>query len=116
MRRLIPASALLLAGCATAPPVPVVPAKPAVVETSEQGALIGLGANELVARLGTPRLQIREGDGTKLQFSAPACILDAYLYPPPAGQGIGRVTHVDTRTRDGRATDQLRCLTAIETR
>ena len=32
----------------------------------------------------------REGDGTKLQFAGPDCVLDAYLYPP-AGGGTPRV-------------------------
>ena len=42
-------------------------------------------------------------------------MLDAYLYPPAAAASA-RVTHVDTRTRDGRAIDQASCLRMIELR
>ena len=107
---------LALAGCAATPkpaPTPtraVVPAAP-----REFGALIGLDANALAARFGLPRLQVREGDGTKLQFAGGSCLLDAYLYPAPAG-GAPRVTHVDTRDREGRNIDQANCITNIETR
>jgi hypothetical protein len=118
MRRLAPFAALFIAACATTPPppAPVEPARPVVVEKPESGTLIGLTANELGARLGQPRLQIREGIGTKLQFAAPSCVLDAYLYPPPSGSGIARVTHVDTRDATGRDVDQLGCITAIQAR
>ena len=81
MRRLVPFAALLAAACASTPtptPTPVVPTV-AVAEPPQRGGLIGLGANELVARFGTPRLQVREGAGTKLQFLGSACVLDAYL-------------------------------------
>ncbi len=119
MRRLAPAAALFIAACATTPPppaAPVEPPKPVVVEKPESGTLIGLTANELVSRLGTPRLQIREGQGTKLQFAVPACILDAYLYPSAPGGGVQRVTHVDTRNHQGNDVNQQSCITAIEAR
>ena len=118
MRRLAPLAALFIGACATTPPssTPVEPAKPAVVEKPESGSLIGLTANELGARFGQPRLQIREGIGTKLQFTTPSCVLDAYLYPPPSGSGIARVTHVDTRDPTGRDVDQLGCIRAIQSK
>ena len=105
-----------LAACATTPtPAPVAPTRP--VDTRPQGGdLIGLTAGELGARFGQPRIQIREGDGTKLQFATKACILDAYLYPPVGGKGLVRVAHVDTRTPDGRDTDRARCMASIEQR
>lgn len=120
MRRLLPFAGLLIAGCAATPPPPpaqpVMPAKPAVTERPETGDLIGLSANELASRFGQPRLQVREGDGTKLQFVAPSCVLDAYLYPPGSGGGLPRVTHVDTRDLQGRDVDQIRCIAAIQAR
>ena len=70
-------------------------------------------AGELVQRLGTPVLQIREGRSLKLQFRASSCILDAYLYPPASGQGVERVTYVDTRLRSGIDTDQAGCIAAL---
>lgn len=108
--------ALVLAGCAATPKPGPTPAR-AVVPAPEReyGPLIGLDANALSARFGAPRLQVREGDGTKLQYAANACVLDAYLYPAPGG-GTPRVAHVDTRSRDGRAVDQANCITTIETR
>ena len=117
MRRFLPATAVLfIAGCATAPtPAPVAPAAPAVIKV-EHGNLIGLTASDLGARFGQPRIQIREGDGTKLQFVSKSCVLDAYLYPPPGGKGLVRVTHIDTRARDGRDVDQARCASDIEAR
>jgi len=85
-------------------------------EPRQRGDLIGMSASELVARLGTPRLQVREGNGSKLQFEAPDCVLDAYLYPPASGAGLARATHVDTRNREGQSVDQAGCLAMIERR
>ena len=114
---LVLAATVSLAACATTPtPVPVAtPSKP-VTARPQGGDLIGLTAGELGARFGQPRLQIREGDGTKLQFATKSCILDAYLYPPVGGKGLVRVAHVDARTPDGRDTDRARCMAAIEQR
>ena len=108
-------AALLLAGCTTTTSVPVItPDRPASVSApAQRGGLIGLDANTLATRLGRPRLQVREGDGTKLQFGGSACLLDAYLYPGGSG-GVPRVTHIDTRTRDGRPIDQASCIRMIE--
>jgi hypothetical protein len=115
MRRILIFSSLFVAGCAAAPerptpqPTLVTPAKP-----HSRGDLIGLTAGELVQRLGSPALQVREGQGLKLQFRASRCILDAYLYPPPGAAGPERVTWVDARLRSGADTDQRGCVAAIE--
>lgn len=71
-------------------------------------------ANELGQHFGRPRLQIREGDGTKLQFAGPNCVLDAYLYPSPSGSGVPRVTHVDTRNLQGTPVNAQNCIASIE--
>ena len=71
-------------------------------------------ANELGQHFGRPRLQIREGDGTKLQFAGPNCILDAYLYPSPNGAGVPRVTHVDTRNSQGNSVNAQNCIASLE--
>ena len=102
------ATLLLLAGCGTTP-IPV--STPTRAAAIERGDLIGLDANALVTRFGRPRLQVREGDGTKLQFGGGSCLLDAYLYPSP---GLPRVTHVDTRNREGRPVAQAECIRMIE--
>ena len=118
MRYLLSAAPLfLLAGCGTTPVPVITPDRPQAGTQAapvERGALIGLDAGGLAARLGSPRLQVREGDGIKLQYGASGCVLDAYLYP--GSGGVARVTHVDTRTRDGRAIDQASCLRMIELR
>ena len=76
--------------------------------------LIGLTASELVAHLGAPALQVREGSGLKMQFRSKYCVVDAYLYPPANGQGLTRVTHSDARLPSGADTDQAACISAVE--
>ncbi len=115
MRLFVPIAALLLAGCATAPePTPTqVPQRlPATPSPQLRGELIGMTASELVQRLGTPALQIREGRSLKLQFRGSRCILDAYLYPP-ANAGPERVAHVDARLRSGVETDARICVAGM---
>ena len=114
MRILVPAAALLLlSACATAPeptpstPLPVTPSK------HVHSNVLGLTAAELVASLGNPALQVREGASLKMQFRSPQCILDAYLYPPPSGAGLTRVTHSDARLPSGADTDQAACISAL---
>ncbi|MEQ7874802.1 hypothetical protein ABDK56_12450 [Sphingomonas sp. ASV193] len=114
MRRLLLLLPFALAACSSTPgeeaPSPATPAPP----PSQRGELIGLSANELAARYGAPDLQVREGDGTKLQFRSRNCVLDAYLYPPPAGvAGIARVSHVDTRDLNGNDVDQASCAASL---
>lgn len=113
MRRLIIASALLLAGCATRPqPPPVEQAPPPPQPVSPQTRqILGLTANELVGHFGRPALQIREGTSLRLQFRGRSCVLDTYLYPQ---NGVLRVTHVDARTPAGYDTDQAACIFALE--
>jgi hypothetical protein len=113
------ASLLLLAGCASTPLPVAVPSQAAATTPPppapvQRGGLIGADANTLATRLGLPRLRIREGDGTKLQFAGGTCLLDAYLYP--ASDGVPRVAHIDTRNRDGRSVALADCLAMIERR
>ncbi len=116
MRLYVPIAALLLAGCATAP-TPTQPELPQRVPVTPspqlRGELIGLTASELVQRLGTPALQIREGRSLKLQFRGSRCILDAYLYAPLNASGPERVAHVDARLRSGVETDARICVAGM---
>jgi hypothetical protein len=112
MRRFIPALTLFLAACASRPEVaaPVVP--PAAPQSR---ALVGMTASELIARLGSPAFQVREGASLKLQWRSPRCVLDAYLYPSAgAGGNVLRVTHVDTRLVSGADTSESGCLFALQ--
>ena len=107
MRRLALSLAFVLAGCAATPPPPAPePVKPVTRPTG----LIGLTGQEVAHRLGVvPTLQIREGNGTKLQFRTRSCVLDAYLYPPARG-GQPLVEHVDTRSPSGADYPEVSCL------
>ena len=115
MRYIVPAAVLLLSACATAPsPEPPTPPLPVTPSPHIPSSVLGLSATELVARLGNPALQVREGAGLKMQFRSGYCVLDAYLYPPPEGAGLTRVTHSDARLPSGADTDQAACISAIE--
>ena len=103
---------MLAAACAprVQQPAPVVFAP---VTRPPSGVLIGLTASELGARFGQPTFQVREGAGTKLQWSENGCVLDAYLYPPESGRGVERVIHVDARGPSGVDLDLNSCLALL---
>lgn len=81
-------------------------------QPAARNLLTGLTATDVVSRLGTPALQIREGSSLKLQFRSRQCVVDTYLYPSVDGQM--RVTHVDARDRDGNRADQAACIAGLE--
>jgi len=114
MRRIALLAALFVAACTpdVRQPLPP-PSRPTPVVPQQSGSLIGLTAAELVQQLGSPALQIREGQSLKLQFRSAACILDAYLYRSASGQGVERVAHVDARRRSGADMDQRQCIAAM---
>ena len=111
------APVLALVGCAApeanvaravslpAPPAPRY--SPVGLET-----VIGRTARYLETHFGKAELDVREGEARKLQFSGPACVLDAYLYPPKGG-GEAIVTHVDARRLDGSDFDRASCAAAL---
>jgi hypothetical protein len=74
--------------------------------------VMGRSTRYLEAEFGEPDLDIREGPARKLQFSGPACVLDAYLYPAERGADP-IVTHVDARLPDGRDMDRASCVAAL---
>ena len=89
------------------PPPPVVQALPGIE------GVIGSSAASLTRQFGEPRLDVREGDARKLQFSGSSCVLDVYLYPPAAGQEP-RATYVDARRPgDGRDVERAACIAAL---
>jgi hypothetical protein len=114
MRRLILASALLLAGCATRPqpPPPAVPTVQPQPVQRQATRLTGMTTRDLTSHFGRPALQVQEGASLKLQFRGRYCVLDAYLYPGQNGTLV--VTHVDTRLPTGADTDQATCISALE--
>lgn len=70
----------------------------------------------LIRQFGTPRLDVREGDMRKLQFSGRACVLDVFLYPlRPGAEPVA--TYVDARRPgDGADVDRAACVAALERR
>ena len=72
-------------------------------------------AHELIQLYGKPRLQIVEGEGTKLQFAGPACLLDVYLYPPPGG-GAPRANFIEARNAQGDGVNATSCAASIQNR
>lgn len=108
---------LLLAGCVA--PTTTEPVRPAAAtpkfSTVGLESVMGQSARTLEAQFGAPELDVREGDARKLQFAGPACVLDAYLYPPPRG-GEALVTHIDARLPDGRDIDRASCVAALSRR
>ncbi len=74
--------------------------------------VIGADAEALTRLFGPPRLDVRDSDARKLQWSGTACILDAYLYPPEGG-GRPAATYVDARRGDGRDVDRAACVAAL---
>ncbi|HEX9955540.1 MAG TPA: hypothetical protein VGB48_10065 [Allosphingosinicella sp.] len=110
------AAALLLAACASTPVAKPVaappPAKPQSYTAVGLESVLGRTVRVLETQFGRPDLDIREGKARKLQYSGPACVLDAYLYPPAAG-GEPIVTHVDARLPDGRDFDRASCVAAL---
>jgi hypothetical protein len=114
--------AALLAGCvapvreAAAPPVHPSALPPAPVYSNNGlESVMGQNARALTALFGNPDLDVREGPARKLQFLGPACVLDAYLYPPRDG-AEPVVTHIDARLLDGRDIDRSSCVAALTRR
>jgi len=121
MRRLIAVAMLAgttLAGCVapTAPAASVAIPVPQAYGPGGLEAVMGATATALTAQFGAPDLDAREGPARKLQFLGPACVLDAYLYPPRSGRGEPTVTHVDARQPDGREMDRSSCVAALSRR
>lgn len=101
---------LLLAACAAAPrPAEPVPAAPII---PDRAGLVGLNSSQLVSKLGRPALQVREGQGLKLQFRNSRCVIDAYLYPSRGGQAL--VEHVDTRAPSGVDANEEVCVALFQ--
>lgn len=107
---------LALGGCvgpqAGAPPPSAPPPSTSYTPVGLENVL-GATARALIGQFGNPDLDLREGPARKLQFLGPACVLDAYLYPPRAGRGEPVVTHVDARLPDGREMDRSSCVAAL---
>ncbi|HEY1125627.1 MAG TPA: hypothetical protein VGE65_08330 [Sphingobium sp.] len=127
MRVALPiAGALMLSACgAVIPPPPKAtftpatprPQQPAPVPPAGQSApgIIGAEARGLVRLFGEPRLDIRDPEARKLQFSNGRCVLDAYLYAQRSRREPV-VSYAEARTVDGTAMDVTACANQLRTR
>ena len=71
-------------------------------------------AGTLQRLFGQPRLDVREGDARKLQFSGTACVLDVFLYPLRTGTEPV-ATYVEARrASDGQEVDRVACAQALQ--
>jgi hypothetical protein len=116
MRRIALLLVLSAVACAPRPetaPAPVT--TPAAPSQGEHRSINGMTAHELVQLYGKPRLQIVEGEGTKLQFAGPNCVLDVYLYPPSGG-GTPRATLIEARNSQGNDVSAQSCAATIQQR
>lgn len=86
---------------------------PQVMRMPGLEGVIGRSGPQLEQQFGKARLNVEEGDVTKLQFTGDACVLDIYLYPmnpgtPPVA------THVEARrASDGRDVDRAACVRSL---
>jgi hypothetical protein len=97
------------------PPQHLTPPRPQVQMLPGLEGVIGATAPDLARQFGPSRLDVREGDARKLQFTGTPCILDVYLYPPAAGRAphapevVGPPPH-------RRAVDRAACIAALRQR
>jgi hypothetical protein len=81
------------------PPTLATPAAPSVVgptvaRPAVDGPLLNLSAAAVIAKVGAPTFQRRDGKMHLLQFTKPACVLDVFLY-----SDVSR--YIETRSRNG---------------
>ncbi len=112
----LPLALLLLtvAACSQAPPLaPVAPPPPPRFAPPPPGLarILGRDAATVMALLGKPSLDRREGPARLLQFVRPPCVLDVFLYPD-AGT-VPTVRTAAARRPDGSRIDPGACLTLL---
>lgn len=106
-----PSATAPVPGVVARPPAPPRPA-PRILAIPGLEGVIGADGDALIRQFGPARLDIREDDARKLQWSGTACILDVYLYPTrPGARPVA--THLEARRGDGRDVDQVACANAL---
>ena len=86
---------------------------PQVMSLPGLEAVIGKNATALANIFGPPRLTVREGDVTKLQFTGEACVLDVYLYPLSPGAEPSATYVAARRASDALDVDRAACVAAL---
>ena len=101
-------------------PAPVPPSSTAraarVMSIAGLDAIIGQGGDALLRQFGPARLDVKEGDARKLQFSGEACVLDIYLYPQQQGREPVATWVEARRGSDGLDVDRAACANALKRR
>ncbi len=105
---LLGALALSACGAPQQADVAPLPTPPMASAYGPPKPLVGLDAKRLVARLGEPRLDIRDRTVRKLQFMTGGCIVDAYLYTTARGKEP-TVSFAEARWPDGKDADLSAC-------
>ena len=116
-----PAAPQVLRPRAQSPIPPTLPARPPrpdflapeVLRAPGLEDVIRQDAANLVRRFGDPRLDTREGDMRKLQFSGRACVLDVFLYPLREGAEPVATWVEARRASDGQEVDRAACVQAL---
>lgn len=86
---------------------------PEVLRQAGLQGVIEQDASALTRQFGNPRLDVREGDMRKLQFTGEACVLDVFLYPRRVG-AEPVATYVEARrASDGQEVDRAACIAAL---
>ncbi len=86
---------------------------PKVMNLPGLEAVIGKNATALANMFGPPRLEVKEGDARKLQFTGEACVLDIYLYPLSPGAQPSATYVSARRASDGLDVDRAACVAAL---
>lgn len=103
--------ALALAACAPTPRIATVPRATPPMPAVGLERVLGRTAAQLVQMFGPAAQDLRERQGRRLQFAAPACVLDAYLYAKGGGEPV--VTYLDARLPNGDDVDRASCVAAL---
>lgn len=95
------------------PPPPEQVGGPKIMRMAGLESIIGRSAADITRQFGSPRLDVREGDARKLQFSGEACVLDIFFYPLAAGRAPSATWVEARRPSDGRDVDRASCVAAL---
>ena len=96
---------MLLSACATParPPFAAQPAARPYVAPPGLERVMGKSPAQIVALLGSPRLDRQEGKTRQLQYKSTTCVLDLFAVGPV-------VTYAEARTPTGLRFDPVTCL------
>ena len=86
---------------------------PQIMREAGLEGVVEQDAASLMRQFGNPRLDVREGDMRKLQFTGEACVLDVFLYPQRSGAEPVATYLEARRASDGQEVDRAACVAAL---